>query len=496
MCCCLRAVRTVWFPCLFLCVLVQLIRYHTKRVRKIFQVGAKCHVKLRKSEQDLYTCHIQEIAVDKGQCIVFVEQLGEKRLVPYENLTPLPPDQFKPWTVPYRFQRQMQKFSSVRFTRQYNYRFKFNATTEHHHHMHHQFCGSGMDNDSCSNGDYNDDDDPKRQQQIFNQKCAAASYYKLKRYTHLENFRTHTVEFCTMPLTVEHNGGGEFCDSTKSGSGQQRAGADTNDSSRAPSRSSNTVAAANNAVDKVEVPTANAAVGEEQLCTPIVGFSMPNSEGVYDLEAYNPGATIFVPELQSFCHMYPYSTTGGMPEEYYGYYGYDGGNLAPAPTYMSALNGCYYVCSNGPAPPGSYLSTPANPYMAVPPAISLQAPPQNMPIYTNAPPYAPAGASLNCPNVQITSALSAPTAQQNTAQNSASPRPPHQRGGGGGNQTMSNTPLTGRINYEAKKSFKANGSDLPSDVLTLRFFYNLGWDYYQQKQAKQSSSEEKDGGEY
>lgn len=68
-------------PINFCFPVAKLIRYQKTRVHKIFQVGAKCHVKLRKSENDLYTCHIQEIAVDKGYCIVFIEQLGEKRLV-------------------------------------------------------------------------------------------------------------------------------------------------------------------------------------------------------------------------------------------------------------------------------------------------------------------------------------------------------------------------------------------------------------------------------
>ncbi|KAH8387401.1 hypothetical protein KR093_006900, partial [Drosophila rubida] len=75
-----------------------------------FKVGAKCHVELQiESERQMYTCHIQKIGVDKSYCIVFVEQFGKKYLVPYETVHPVPPDEFRPWTVPYRFQRQMQR---------------------------------------------------------------------------------------------------------------------------------------------------------------------------------------------------------------------------------------------------------------------------------------------------------------------------------------------------------------------------------------------------
>lgn len=110
----------------------------------VFQVGAKCHVQLYKSENTLYTCHIQEILMEKGLCTVFIEQLGEKRLVPYESLKPLPLNQFKPWCLPYRYQKQIQAKETAAATtsspskvllrsytpRQYNnYRLKLNKTS-------------------------------------------------------------------------------------------------------------------------------------------------------------------------------------------------------------------------------------------------------------------------------------------------------------------------------------------------------------------------------
>ncbi|KAH8288191.1 hypothetical protein KR054_008321 [Drosophila jambulina] len=71
-----------------------------------FKVGAKCRVEME-HEWDLYTCHIQKIFRDKTHCVVFVEKIGKMILVPYDSLHPLPPDEFRPWTLPYRYQRQM-----------------------------------------------------------------------------------------------------------------------------------------------------------------------------------------------------------------------------------------------------------------------------------------------------------------------------------------------------------------------------------------------------
>lgn len=39
-------------------------------------------------QTDYYKCHIQEMCADKGTCIVFIEELGEKRWVAYNSLKP------------------------------------------------------------------------------------------------------------------------------------------------------------------------------------------------------------------------------------------------------------------------------------------------------------------------------------------------------------------------------------------------------------------------
>ncbi|KAH8275102.1 hypothetical protein KR018_012285 [Drosophila ironensis] len=71
-----------------------------------FQVGAKCQVEME-HEPEMLICHIQKISLNKISSLVFVEKFGKKILVPYESLHPVPPDEFLPWTLPYRYQRQV-----------------------------------------------------------------------------------------------------------------------------------------------------------------------------------------------------------------------------------------------------------------------------------------------------------------------------------------------------------------------------------------------------
>lgn len=406
--------------------------------------------------------------------------MGEKRLVPYENLTPLPADQFKPWTVPYRLQRHMQKYSSVRFTRQYNYRFKFNTTTEHHHEF---ACGSTIDNDSCSN-DYIDDDPKKSVRQPHNQHCTAgASYFKLKQYTHLEDFRTH-VEYCTMPLTVAHTN--REVDSSKSGN-QQRA-IDSNDNSRTPSRSSTAIGRNNNEGTQNKSSANNVGNNVEEHLAAQTAFAVPHVMEGYDVDHYNPNGAFYMPEMQSFYPLYPYSTAAGIPaEDYYGYCGFDAG-LPPGAAFMPAAvnNGFYYLCNNALAPPANYTT----PYFPPPPPPHSLGVAQPSPLLTsgNTPnpsyyaaqtPYVP-GANTTQAGQSFTAPLNVPTETSST--NNTPARLPHRSV----SNTPTNTPLSGRINYDAKKSLKANGIDLPSDVATLRFFYNMGLDYYHKQKANEN----------
>ncbi|XP_037296368.1 putative bifunctional UDP-N-acetylglucosamine transferase and deubiquitinase ALG13 [Manduca sexta] len=69
------------------------------------QVGVKCLCKLQQDQSVPYHCHIQEMGPDGGPCLVFIEELGEKRVVNYDQLEPLPLDEIRPWAPPYRYSR-------------------------------------------------------------------------------------------------------------------------------------------------------------------------------------------------------------------------------------------------------------------------------------------------------------------------------------------------------------------------------------------------------
>ncbi|KAL7745597.1 hypothetical protein ACLKA6_009819 [Drosophila palustris] len=80
-----------------------------------FKVGAKCYVELLiDTDPRMYTCHIQEIGADKSHCVVYVEKFAKNCVVPFESLHPVPPDEFRPWAVPHRYQNQMQRLHLAR----------------------------------------------------------------------------------------------------------------------------------------------------------------------------------------------------------------------------------------------------------------------------------------------------------------------------------------------------------------------------------------------
>lgn len=51
-----------------------------------FQVGLKCNARLRSSTSSVYNAHIQAVIDEKAECLVYIEELGEKKLVPYSRL--------------------------------------------------------------------------------------------------------------------------------------------------------------------------------------------------------------------------------------------------------------------------------------------------------------------------------------------------------------------------------------------------------------------------
>lgn len=76
------------------------------------QVGVKCLCRLEPAQSVPYHCHIQQLVVD-GSCSVFVEELGERREVPYSQLEALPRDQLTPWAPPYRLSRTHSQLLTV-----------------------------------------------------------------------------------------------------------------------------------------------------------------------------------------------------------------------------------------------------------------------------------------------------------------------------------------------------------------------------------------------
>ncbi|CAB3254360.1 unnamed protein product [Arctia plantaginis] len=77
------------------------------------QVGVKCLCKLQPEQTVPYHCHIQEMSPEGGPCLVFIEELGEKRIVNYEQLEPLPLDEIRPWAPPYRYSRAHSQFLTL-----------------------------------------------------------------------------------------------------------------------------------------------------------------------------------------------------------------------------------------------------------------------------------------------------------------------------------------------------------------------------------------------
>ena len=77
------------------------------------QVGVKCLCKLQPEQSVPYHCHIQEMRPEGGPCLVFIEELGEKRIVNFEQLEPLPVEEVRPWAPPYRYSRAHSQFLTL-----------------------------------------------------------------------------------------------------------------------------------------------------------------------------------------------------------------------------------------------------------------------------------------------------------------------------------------------------------------------------------------------
>ncbi|KAJ9582491.1 hypothetical protein L9F63_003184, partial [Diploptera punctata] len=81
------------------------LRFGWYRSNGELQVGVKCLVKLDPDRN--FHAHIQEMSPDKGPAIVYVEELGKKLTVAYDNLEPLPNAEKPQWLPPYKPCRQL-----------------------------------------------------------------------------------------------------------------------------------------------------------------------------------------------------------------------------------------------------------------------------------------------------------------------------------------------------------------------------------------------------
>lgn len=74
-----------------------------------FRPGAKCRVELPDGE---FYGYVQHIIRRERACIIFVEEIGKKLQVALSQVHPLPPDEFRPWTLSHRQQRRKQRYIS------------------------------------------------------------------------------------------------------------------------------------------------------------------------------------------------------------------------------------------------------------------------------------------------------------------------------------------------------------------------------------------------
>lgn len=149
-------------------------------------------------------------------------------------MKPLPGDQSKGWPLPVRIQKNYEKYNAMmRSLRQV--KFNYQKSRQQDYYSHQEFCFPKLKDIDC----YDEFCETKTKDVL----------YEVKKFTHMQNFHTQTIEFCTMPLTIEHdrNNGGRQPDrnnnnnnNTKGtyGKGCNEGVSDSRQNSRAPSRNS------------------------------------------------------------------------------------------------------------------------------------------------------------------------------------------------------------------------------------------------------------------
>lgn len=356
----------------------------------------------------------------------------------------------------------MQKYSSVRLTRHYNYRFKLNGQFA----SAHEYCDPMSPNSKSSEyvpGIMDSDINEKDEKQNY---ISAAShhrngcYYKLKQYTHFENFRAHTVEYCAMPLTVEHSPREQ---EPKSGS-----------ATATPSTENNINVAQRTVAQEKHIKT-EPSVQQQQQPGRIGGPEELMMSNFNPMEqSAGIGAPAFI--LPDFHYLYPVPQYAGVPEEYYTY-GYDP-TMHPPPTALMPTG--YYMYPPPGPPPTTFAPAPNNVYMQT----AAPLPPPLITTATAPHPQSTVAPNIGAPYYQTNAHFSSMTpvnaveavSMQNTATQMY--ETPIIRNRNSSQTQNMNTSVSGRINWDAKKSVEVSGADLPTDVATLRHFYNLGLEYH------------------
>ncbi|XP_077294137.1 uncharacterized protein LOC143916764 isoform X2 [Arctopsyche grandis] len=180
------------------------------------QVGVKCLCKIKPDQVNPYVCYIQAMKQD-GPCLVYVEELGEKRTVHFDQLKPLPASEAKPWYTNNKkggaktirkFNIKRKKTSSVpdipKLTSKTKTFFKSEDSklTDGVKDSNNNSLTSDSGVFSASTCSTLEWDGGNVDKGVLNNVQTLEKFTRVDYYT----FKPHLVEYVTMPYTVETNG--------------------------------------------------------------------------------------------------------------------------------------------------------------------------------------------------------------------------------------------------------------------------------------------------
>lgn len=160
------------------------LRYQTWYFdQNCLQVGAKCMVQLDDLDKRIFTGYVQQISSGKGPCVVYVEDIGECRTIPYERLQAVPLNESSSSVIPFK-ERRSSAINNLRVTCNKYSRKKVPKVTD---------CA---DNSNSFNSDKN-------------HRCKPYYYandsfiYTIDDFTVMNNLQPSHLEVMVMPLSVE-----------------------------------------------------------------------------------------------------------------------------------------------------------------------------------------------------------------------------------------------------------------------------------------------------